>query len=181
MRILALSLVALAACDRTGATNYDLSPRPPDMAQPIPLAGTIDGQPFPVAAATFYSNGFSILQLSTDASACSDQVGEVLRRGARDLMVQTSAGASWTATTYAITTVAPGAGQAIAYWRSVHGDCGVVNGNAVSGTVVLTAVGSNAIKGTVDLTFDVGNEHVSGDFTAVPCVQNGTNPPVTCP
>ena len=178
-RIAWLGLLALAACDRTGSTNFDLSPLPPDMAQPIVLAGTIDGQPFPIAATTFYSFGPSVVQLSTDGNACSDQVGNVLKRGARDLLLQTNA--NWAAMTYTITTTTPGAGQAIAYWRAVGSDCGVANGNAVSGSIVISAVGSNAVKGTIDLTFDVGSEHVSGDFTAFPCVQNGNNPPVTCP
>jgi hypothetical protein len=174
-----LGLLAMTACDRSASTAFDLSPRPPDLAMPPTLNGTVDGQPFPVAAAIFYSFGPSVIQLSTDAMACSDEVNEVLRRGARDLFIQTNA--PFSTTTYAVTMSTPMAGQAIAYWRAVDANCGLSNGNAVSGTINISAAGANVVIGNLDLTFDVGNEHVSGGFSASACAQNGSNPPVTCP
>jgi hypothetical protein len=169
-------LVALAGCGKSGSGTPDLSAPPPDMTAPGSIVGTVDGQPFSVAAVTFYSFGPNVIQISTDAMACSDQVNEVLRRNSRDLLIQTPN--AWAMTTYNVDMMGT---QALAYWRNVAADCTLSNGNAVSGTVTITALGSNALSGTLDLTFDVNHEHITGRFDAVPCAQNGTNPPVTCP
>jgi hypothetical protein len=168
--------LALAACGKSGGGAPDLASAP-DMSPPGSVVGTLAGQTFPVAAAIFYSiGGPGVVQLSTNAGACSDQVNEILRRGARDLFLQTHT--AWEVRSYAVDLTGS---QAIAYWRAIATDCTGSNGNTVSGTITITGVAADRVSGMFDLTFDVNNEHVTGGFGSVACAQNGSNPPVTCP
>jgi hypothetical protein len=185
LALLTLALVALAggcSAAHSGppdlALPLDLLP-PPDLMPPASVSGTIAGRAFPVGAAIFYATApQQIIQLSTNKTACGDQLNNILRRNTRDLMFQTNT--PWQTGAYNIVTATPTGMNAIAYWRSIAADCSLGNGNATTGTLTLTSVSGDVILGMFDATFDNG-DHATGSFTAVNCPGTSTNPPVMCP